>query len=127
VTASCTIESGNLRQVGFETADGAGAHHGAAIVGHGPQHSLELGRLVRQHAHPDALGELGHDQIGNGTLELSVDLARRQRRGAGSEIEVDRRKIGKSHAQRAEQTVRVLHHAARARAERNPLPAQIGK
>ena len=121
------VDDGDLRQVGFETADGAGAHHGAAVVGHGPQHSLELGGLVRQHTHPDPLGEIGHDRIGNGTLELSVDLARRQRRGAGGEIEVDRREIGKPHAQRAEQTVRVLHHPARARSERNPASAQIGE
>ena len=32
-----------------------------------------------------------------------------------------------SHAQRAEQPMRMLHHAARARPDRNAPPAQIGK
>src|SRR5262249_4794225 len=50
-----------------------------------------------------------------------------QRRGAGGEIEIDRREVGKTHAQRGEQAVGVLHHAARPQPDRNPPTAQIGK
>ena len=30
---------------------------------------------VRQHTHRDALGEAGHDRVGDGALKLGVDVA----------------------------------------------------
>jgi hypothetical protein len=65
--------------------------------------------------------------LGDGALELGIDVARGQSRAAGGEIEIDRREVGKTHAQRAEQAVRMLHHAARPQPDRDPAPAQIGK
>ena len=121
------VDHRDLRQVGLEAADRAGAHHGAAIVGNRLHDCFELAAPVRQHAQRNALGEIGHDRVGDGALELGIHVARGESRAAGGEIEVDRREVGKTHAQRAEQAMRMLHHAARPRPDRDPPYAQIGK
>jgi hypothetical protein len=121
------VEHCDLRQVRVEAADLALAHHGTAIIRDRRHHPLELARAVGQHPQRDALRELGHDRVGNGALELGVDLARRQGGGAGGEIEIGRQEVGKAHAERAEKAVGVLHHAARAQPHRDPAAAQIGE
>jgi hypothetical protein len=60
-------------------------------------------------------------------LELGIDVARGQRLGASGEVEIDRRELGKAHAERAENTVGMLYHAARARADRDATRPQVGK
>ena len=50
-----------------------------------------------------------------------------QRLGASGEVEIDRRELGKAHAERAENTVGMLYHAARARADRDATRPQVGK
>jgi hypothetical protein len=41
--------------------------------------------------------------------------------------EIDRRELGKAHAERAENTVRMLYHATRARADRDATRPQVGQ
>ena len=113
------VDHRDLGRVRIKTADGALAHDRTTIIGHRLHHPFEFVASRRDDAQRDALGEVGHDRIGNRALELGIDVARRQRLGAGGEIEIDRRELRKAHAERAENDVGMLYHAARARADRD--------
>ena len=65
--------------------------------------------------------------VGDGALQLGIDFACGQGLGPGGKVEINRRKLGKAHAERAENSVGVLHHPARARADRDAPSAQVGK
>ena len=58
-------------------------------------------------------------------MELGVDRTCRKRIGAGGEIEIDRGEVRKAHAERAQDRVHVLHHAAGREPDRDALAAQI--
>ena len=120
------IDHGGLRHVGIEAADRAFAHHGAAIERHRAQHGVEIGRRIRQHAQQNARGERRHHLVRDRALQLRVGLAALKRLGAGGEVEIHRREIGKCQAERAEDHAGVLGHAAFFRADDEAPAAHIG-
>ena len=60
-------------------------------------------------------------------MQLGIDVPGGQGLSASGKVEIDWLEIGKAHAERAKNAVGMLHHAARARPDRDATRAQVGK